>query len=194
MILSMIWACLAGLSVICAIITGNGSALSAAAAQGAQKGVTLAVSIAGSLCLWAGIGHLCQAAGITDQLARMLSPVLRFLFPECRSDPILKGYLSANVCANLLGLGNAATPAGIRAARCLADPLYPGKATAGLCRLVVLNTASIQLIPTTVAAVRASLGCSAPFDILPGVWVTSVFSAAAGLTAARCMERIWPES
>jgi len=95
------------------------------------------------------------------------------------------------VTANLLGLGNAATPMGIRAAGRLRDPKEPDKATDGLCRLVVMNTASIQLLPTTVAAVRQSAGCATPFDILPCVWISSVLSVSAGLLAATLMGRVW---
>ena len=104
---------------------------------------------------------------------------------------MLSGYLSGNVCANLLGLGNAATPLGIQAARRLAE----GRTTANnqLCRLIVLNTASIQLIPTTVAAVRAAAGSASPFDILPAVWVTSLCSAGAGVTAAWLLGKVWSD-
>lgn len=97
---------------------------------------------------------------------------------------------SANICANLLGLGNAATPPGIEAARRL-SARSPGAASDELCRLIVLNTASIQLIPANVAAVRSSLGCAAPFDILPAVWIASVLSAGLGVTAAWALGRIW---
>ena len=96
--------------------------------------------------------------------------------------------LSANVSANLLGLGNAATPMGIRAAQEMARLAPPGEASNELCRLVVLNTASIQLLPTTVAALRAGLGADSPFEILPAVWVSSVCSVAVGLLAAALLE------
>ena len=98
--------------------------------------------------------------------------------------------LSANVSANLLGLGNAATPLGIRAATRMAQGCS-GVASDELCRLVVLNTASIQLLPTTVAAVRSAHGCAAPFDILPAVWLSSVLSVSAGLLAARGLQAVW---
>ena len=97
--------------------------------------------------------------------------------------------MSTNICANFLGLGNAATPPGIEAARRLAAR-SPGQASDELCRLIVLNTASIQLIPANVAAVRSSLGCAAPFDILPAVWLTSLCSAGLGLAAAWALGRL----
>ena len=130
-----------------------------------------------------------EKSGISRTLSRLLLPLLGRLFPSCRTDPILAGTLSANVCANILGLGNAATPMGIAAAKRLR---HGDTATDELCRLVVLNTASIQLIPATVAGVRVSLGCGTPFDILPAVWVSSLCSAGLGLAAAILLGKLWP--
>ena len=190
MVMSYVWALLVGLSVVCTAVTGQMGALSGAVMQGAQSGITLAVSIAGSLCLWAGIGRAMERLGIAAALARMLRPLLHRLFPSTGQDAELAGALSANICANLLGLGNAATPPGIEAARRLAAR-SPGAASDELCRLIVLNTASIQLIPANVAAVRSSLGCAAPFDILPVVWIASALSAGLGVAAAWALGRIW---
>lgn len=189
MVMSWVWAVLVCASVICAAVNGRASALSAAVMQGAQSGVTLAISIAGSLCLWAGIGRAMERSGLTEKLSRLLRPVMRRLFPSTREDSALAGALSTNICANFLGLGNAATPPGIEAARRLAAR-SPGQASDELCRLIVLNTASIQLIPANVAAVRSSLGCAAPFDILPAVWLTSLCSAGLGLAAAWALGRL----
>ena len=113
-----------------------------------------------------------------------------WLFPTTKTDHSLASSLSANICANFLGLGNAATPMGIQAAKRMVRNDNPGVATNELCRLIVLNTASIQLIPANVAAIRASLGCGTPFDILPAVWVTSLLSAGAGLLAAWIMGKV----
>ncbi len=120
-------------------------------------------------------------------LSRFLAPLLQFVFPSTRKDSLLSQHLSANLCANFLGLGNAATPMGIQAAKRLKRG---DTATDELCRLIVLNTASIQLIPANVAAVRASLSCAAPFDILPAVWITSMLSAGLGVTAAWFLGRM----
>ena len=190
MVMSYVWALLVGVSVVCAAVNGQMGALSGAVILGAQNGITLAISIAGSLCLWAGIGRAMERLGIAAALARMLRPLLHRLFPSTGQDAGLAEALSANICANLLGLGNAATPPGIEAARRLAAR-SPGAASDELCRLIVLNTASIQLIPANVAAVRSSLGCAAPFDILPAVWIASVLSAGLGVTAAWALGRIW---
>ena len=187
--MSWIFIVLTALSLVSALVNGK-SGLSAAVSQGAQEGITLAISLAGSICLWSGVGKLMEACGVTAMLARLLRPGLKRLFPSTRQDAALEGCLSANICANFLGLGNAATPMGIQAAKRLAKKT-PGIAGDELCRLIVLNTASIQLIPATVAAVRSGLGCENPFDILPAVWVTSLCSAGLGLAAAWGLSKLW---
>ena len=189
MVMSWIWTGFLLVSLVFSWFTGQGSALAAAVMDGAQAGITLALSIAGSLCLWTGVGHLMEHIGITDALSRFLKPLLGRIFPGTNNDPALARDLSANVCANVLGLGNAATPMGIRAAKRMARGTA---ATDELCRLVVLNTASIQLIPSNVAAVRSSLGCRTPFDILPAVWITSLCSAGLGLACAWMLGKVWP--
>ncbi len=189
MIMSWIFTILAGASLAAALILGNGSALASAIPRGAQEGITLAISIAGSLCLWSGVGALLEKAGFTQRLSRVLSPLLYKLFPSAKKDQALGNALSANICANILGLGNAATPMGIQAARLLDDE--SGKANAELCRLIVLNTASLQLIPGNVAAIRTTLGCETPFDILPAVWLTGACSVILGLTAAWILGKVW---
>lgn len=191
MVMSWIWILIVLFSVTISSITGNISQVSAATAQGAQSGITLAISMAGSICLWSGVGNLMDKAGLTGALSRLLRPVLCRLFPGTKTDPSLGKELSANICANILGLGNAATPMGIRAAKRMVRPDRPGVATDEMCRLIVLNTASIQLIPANVAAVRSSLGCQTPFDLLPAVWITSLCSAGLGLTAAWLLGRLW---
>ena len=190
MVMSWIFTTLVLISVIGAFLTGHAPELAASIPQGAQAGITLVISISGSICLWTGIGKLMEAAGLTDKLSKFLGPILHRLFPSTMRDPHLARCLSANICANLLGLGNAATPMGIQAAQRLADKRGDRSAGDELCRLIVLNTASIQLIPATVAAVRGSLGSAAPFDILPAVWITSLFSASAGLCVAWTMGKV----
>lgn len=192
MILSYLWTGMVGTALFCAMLTGNGSLLAGAAMEGAQSAVTLIIAMGGSICLWTGVGRLMEKAGFTPMLSRLLRPVLHRLFPSTKTDTELSNDLSANICANLLGLGNAATPMGIRAAQRMAAQKKDGIATHELCRLVVLNTASIQLLPTTVAALRATYGCVTPFDILPAVWFTSLLSAGSGLAAAYLLGRAAP--
>ena len=178
------------LSLVSGSITGQLSAVSAAAMAGAQAAVELCLSMAGAICLWSGVMTLMDRCGLSQKLARLLRPVLRRLLPNASRDSETLAAVSANVSANLLGLGNAATPLGIRAATRMARGCG-GTASDELCRLVVLNTASIQLLPTTVAAVRSAHGCAAPFDILPAVWLSSALSVAAGLLAARGLQAVW---
>ena len=151
----------------------------------------LALGLTGSLCLWSGFGALLERSGLRAGLARLLAPLLERLFPSARGDPAVLGPLSENVTANLLGLGNAATPPGVEALRRIQARRGGDAASDEACRLVVLNTASVQLLPTTVAALRAGLGSAAPFDILPAVWLTSLLSISAGLGAAALFRRVW---
>ena len=171
-------------------ISGQWGAVSAAAMEGARAAVELCISMAGAICLWSGVMTLMDRCGLSQKLARLLRPVLRHILPRASWDSETMAALSANVSANLLGLGNAATPLGIRAATRMAEGCG-GVASDELCRLVVLNTASIQLLPTTVAAVRSAQGCAAPFDILPAVWLSSALSVTAGLLAARGLQAVW---
>ena len=190
MVMSWIFTALVTISLLCSILQGNGARLSAAVMEGAQAGVTLAISLAGSILLWSGVGVVMDKAGLTTFLSRLIYPITKRIFPSVQKDEQLAQHLSGNICANFLGLGNAATPMGIRAAKRLVNPAAPKIATDELCRLIVLNTASIQLIPANVAAVRASLGSASPFDILPAVWITSLCSAALGLVMAWLLGRV----
>lgn len=191
MIMSWIWTGILALSVIFAVLGGTAPAVSAAVLSGAQAGISLALSMAGAICLWSGVAEIMQGAGLTRSLTNVLAPLTNRIFPGTRKNPTAAQDLCANICANLLGLGNAATPLGIRAVKGMTDPSNPTRATDEMCRLIVLNTASIQLIPANVAAVRASLGCGSPFDILPAVWVTSLCSAGLGLAAAFLLGKVW---
>ncbi len=189
MIMTVIVALMLGLSLTFGAATGNLSALSGAVTEGAAAAVSLALSLAGILCLWSGVLEVLRRAGVIDWLARLLQPVLRLLYPEFSENRQVMGDIAANVSANLLGLGNAATPAGIRAAKGM--DRGDGTACDAMCTLIVCNTASIQLIPATVAAVRADAGAAEPFDILPAVWLASAISVTVGVCAAKLLARVW---
>ena len=135
--------------------------------------------------------ELMNQCGLSGTLARAFRPLLRRLLPQASRDSETLAAVSANVSANLLGLGSAATPMGVQAARQMSRRC-PGVASDSLCMLVVCNTASIQLIPTTVASVRQAAGCATPFDILPAVWLASVLSVTAGILAVKVLARLWP--
>lgn len=190
MAMTWLWLAMVGMSLLFGWQNGTLEAVSAAAGTGAQSAVELCVSMAGPLCLWNGVMAVLRACGGLEGLSRLLLPVLGRLYPAFRRDKEVMEALTANVSANLLGLGNAATPLGIQAAKGMAKR-SPGVASDALCMLVVCNTASIQLIPTTVAAVRSGAGCQTPFDILPAVWLASVCSVTAGILAARVFAWLW---
>lgn len=167
----------------------RGTGAAGGAGRCASRHRIVRIVIGGAICLWCAVMELMRASGLAEALSHALRPILRRLFPESARHEAVLRPLSANVSANLLGLGNAATPMGIRAAQEMARLAPPGEASNELCRLVVLNTASIQLLPTTVAAIRAAEGATSPFDILPAVWISSAVSVAVGLAAACAMER-----
>ena len=193
MAMTVIWTGMTALSLLCALALGRGSLLAPAALEGAASAVELGLGMAGALCLWMGVMEVMRRAGLAEKLARLLRPLLSRLYPDFRDDRGVMDTIAANVSANLLGLGNAATPLGLEAARRMSKKT-PGVAGDSLCMLVVCNTASIQLIPTTVAAVRLAAGCTAPFDILPAVWATSLCSVTVGILAAKTMARLWRRS
>lgn len=181
--ITWIWTGMVTLSLLFGIATGNLDAVANGALEGARSAIELSLSMAGILCLWTGVMEVMNACGISAGLARLFRPILRRLLPDACRDEEALAAVSANVSANLLGLGNAATPLGIRAARRMARGCG-GVASNELCLLVVLNTASIQLLPATIASVRTAAGCQTPFDILPAVWMASAMSVTAGLLAA----------
>ena len=185
MLMSYLWLGMVAVSILCGAVSGRLEAVGAAVTEGAGTAVTLVLGLAGAMALWSAVMELMRQSGLADSLSRLLRPLLRRIYPESFArDGGCAGDISSNFTANLLGLGNAATPAGLRAAAHMAS----GEAAGGeLCRLVVMNTASVQLIPATVAALRASLGAAAPFDILPCVWLTSLCSVLAGLLAERML-------
>ena len=190
MAMTVIWTGMVVVSVLCSLATGHGSQTAAAALEGAAAAVELSLSMAGILCFWMGIMEIMRRAGLSRKLSRLMAPPLKALYPEFAGNREVMDIISANVSANLLGLGNAATPLGLEAARRMSRH-SPGIACDGLCMLVVCNTASIQLIPTTVAGVRLAHGCQTPFDILPAVWLASAVSLGTGICAAKLFARVW---
>ena len=190
MAMAWIWTGMVAVSVVYGLYAGTIGAVGAAALEGAASAVELCLSMAGVVCLWNGVMAIMRACGLTEGLSRLFRPLLSRLLPNACRDRDTLSALSGNVSATLLGLGKAAPPLGIRAARRMARGCGD-TASDELCRLVVLNTASIQLLPTTVASVRSALGAESPFDILPAVWLASVISVTVGLLAAKLLSRLW---
>lgn len=173
------------LSVVTAACHGGMAALSTAALQGCSDAVQLVISLAGMLCLWCGVMNIASKAGLTERLARLFRPLTRWLFPALDPEGDAIQAICMNLSANLLGLGNAATPFGLAAMRALQKQnLTPDTASDEMLLFVVLNTASLQLLPTTCAALRQQAGSAAPMEILPAVWLTSLGTIAIGLIVA----------
>ena len=187
--MAWVWTGMVVLSAVFGVAEGTIERVGSAAMEGAAAAVELCVSMGGMICLWSGVMAVMSRCGFTEALSRLFRPLLCRLMPRACRDRETMAALSANLSCNLLGLGNAATPLGIQAARRMAQGCG-GTASTELCMLVVLNAASVQLLPTTVAGVRAACGSAAPFEILPAVWLASALSVAAGVLSARILSRL----
>lgn len=174
------------LSFLLAALNGRMDAVSEAVLDKSGEAVTLVISLCGIICFWSGLMRVAQKAGLLRKLSAVLSPVVSFLFCGIKRGSRAAELISMNLAANILGLGNATTPLGIAAMKELASD-YDGAATDNMIMLAVLNTASLQLIPTTAAALRAANGSPKPFDILPCVWITSLYSLILVVAAAKLL-------
>ena len=175
-------------SVVTAAFTGRMEALSAAALSGCGEAVSLVIALTGMLCLWSGLMEIARRCRLTEALARLLHPLTRRLFPTVPQGSPAMQAICMNLSANLLGLGNAATPLGLAAMREL-QKLNPHKDSASnaMVTFVAMNTASLQLIPTTCAVLRQQAGSAAPMEILPAVWLTGLSSLAVVLLLDRLL-------
>ena len=190
MAMTYVLVALASIAVIFGAMTGRLNEVGAAALTGANQAVQVGVALAGMLCLWGGLTEVMRRSGLMEKLARLLRGPLRRLFPEISGDGEAMESIAANVSANVLGLGNAATPLSIRAAaRIHKLSGETGEASDSLCMLMMLNCASIQIVPATIAGVRAASGAASPFDILPAVWISSAVGGASAILAAKLFAR-----
>lgn len=190
-----IFAGLVFLSVVFGIMNGRIEDVSNSAISECAGAVELAITLAGSVCLWSGLMRVAQKSGLTAKISVLLSPITRLLFKGLDKSSAALELISMNITANLLGLGNAATPIGLAAINELSKEtsgIEKGTASNHMIVLVVLNTASIQLIPTTVATLRLKYGSLSPMDILPGVWISSVVALIVGLSMAIVMNKFFP--
>lgn len=193
--LNFIWCGMVLLSVVCALCTGRLGELSIALLEGSQQAVELSLFLLGSMCAWLGFLKIAEESGLSQLLAQAMAPVIGRLFPEYKGDESIQGKISLNLSANLLGLGNAATPLGLAAMGEMAQKNpSPDAPTRGMVLFVVLNTASLQLLPVNMVAMRQSCGSAAPFSILPQVWITSAASLAVCVLCCKLLERRppWP--
>ena len=181
--MSRIWTTALALSILTAILTGRAGAASQALLESGSAAVELTITLLGTMTLWSGLMEILSETGDLRRIGRMLRQILRPLFPGLTDDACWEA-MSLNLSANLLGLGNAATPAGIQAAERLARQGQTGLQS--LAMLLVLNNSSLQLMPTTVIALRAAAGSSSPAD----VWPAAMAASAASTFTAACL-MVW---
>ena len=188
MAMGLVWTLMVTAALVCGAVQGMLPAVTAAAMKGASAAVDLTLSMAGALCLWSGVMTVMERGGLTLGLARLFRPLLRRILPRASRDADTLAAVSANVSANLLGLGNAATPFALRAMeRLQKQNPTPGVATPDMITLAVLNTASVNLIPTTLLTMRRAAGSPDPYRVIPVIWITSFSCAAFALLLCRAM-------
>lgn len=189
--LSYIWFGMITLSCICACFNGTMPELTASILSGGADAVKLCLKLLGMLCLWSGFMNIAEKSGLCGKLSRLMRPLLDFLLPDSRGHSEIKNAVAMNLTANLLGLGNAATPLGLGAMKKM-QAVNDDKTTASqdMMTFVVMNTAAFRLIPSTVAALREAAGAAEPMDILFCMWISSFLSLTAAISAVKIVGRI----
>lgn len=186
--MNFIWSGIILLSIVYSFFSGGAAALTDSVMEGAKSALTLIAATAGMMCFWSGIMEIAQASGITAAIAKVFKPVFKLLMPDFAEDNEVCSAVSMNISANLLGLGNAATPLGLRAMSLMNDKNASDIASNSMVMFVVLNTASLQLVPTTVGVLRAENGSSDPMGIITSVWICSAAALLAGICSAKALE------
>ena len=178
-------------SLFCAIATGKTSELSASIVTGGTDAISLVIKLAGVICLWNGLTAIAQKSGLTALICKLFTPLLSLIFPKLK-DKQAKEAIAMNITANFLGLGNAATPLGLEAMKRLQNiNPTPEKATNEMARFVVINSAAIHLVPTTIALLRSEYGSTAPMEILLPALTTSIIALTIGLSASNIFKRVF---
>ena len=184
--LNILWPILIIISYVYAIIAGNTEKLNTAIFEYTETAVNLTITLLGTMCLWNGIMEIAINTKLIKILTKMLKPIIKLLFQENKNDPKICQEISMNIIANMLGLGNAATPRGINAMQSMQEKNpNKGKLTNDMAVFIVLNTASIQIIPTTVIAIRMSLGSSNPTSIILAIWIATICATIVGITITK---------
>jgi len=181
-------------SLIFSLISGRINEVSTAFLSECEGAVALAISLIGIICLWSGVMRVAQKAGVTEILAKLFSPLLGKLFNGLKKGGKALGYIVLNLTANILGLGNASTPFGLMAMKEIEaeeENPCPENATHNMIVFTVMNTASLQLIPTTVAALRLKAGSENPMEILPCVWIVSILALTCALLGTKFFRKLW---
>lgn len=184
--INYIWAFMILFSVVVGALNGRLEAVAQAAFDGANSGVQTVLGFIGVTALWSGLMKIAECSGLVRVFTRLIRPINSIIFPELKKETRAMEAVSANMVANILGLANAATPLGIKAMQELDRLNGRGKtASNAMCMFAVINSASIQLIPSTMIGIRASMGSSAPSEIILPVWIVSLTAAVCGITLAK---------
>lgn len=180
-------------SIIFGMALGNMPEVCTAAGMGALEAVELCVKLLGAMCIWSGVAGVLDAAGFTDMLSKIISPVLRIIYPDSYKKKNGIRECSANISANFLGLGNAALPLGIEAMKKFSDnsPLSKDKASDDMVMFAVLATTPFQLLPVTLAAMREAAGSASSYDILLPVWICEVFTTVFAVIACKLLSKVF---
>ena len=190
-LLNIIWPIFIIISFIYAIFSGNLENLNKSIFSSVEDAVNLSISLLGTMCLWSGIMQIARQTTFVNKLTCFLQPFMKLLFPDIQKNSQIYQEISMNIVANLLGLGNAATPLGLKAMKSMQEEnLNKEVLTNSMATLIVLNTASIQIIPTTVIAIRSSLGSENPTSIIFPVWIATICAAFAGMIMVKFFIKI----
>ncbi len=188
--MNYIWGAMILVAIIVSLFTGRIEETVLAATKGAETGVETCIGLLGIMCLWTGIGKIGEKAGIINVFAKTLRPLIKFLFPKIKADSIAASSMVLNMVANLMGMGNAATPLGIKATKELHKLNgYRNVASNEMCMFIVINTASLQLLPTTLISLRQGYGSASSGAIIVPVWIVSIVALAVGVTVAKILEK-----
>lgn len=184
--LNYIWPIFIIISIVYAIIMGNVESVNNGIFDSCKNAVELTITFFGTVCLWTGLMEIVKNTSIIEKLKKLLYPLMKILFKNIDKNEEVYDEISMNIIANVLGLGNAATPIGLKAMESL-QKINKDKDTLSdeMMMLIILNTASIQLIPTTVIAIRNSLGSSNSSKIIIPVWIATICAAVCGIVATK---------
>ena len=186
--LNKIWPALLIISFIYAILNGNIEEFNNSIFTSCAQTVDLILKLFGTMCLWNGLMKIVQETSLMKKLTKIISPLMKILFPKMKKEDKEYKEITINIIANLLGIGNAATPLGLKAMQTMQEKNpQKDRITDSMAMFIVLNTASIQLIPSTVIAVRASLGSVNPSQIIVPVWIATIAADVAGIIASKML-------
>ena len=186
--LNLVWPIFIIISFSYAIFSGNLQNLNVSIFDSVENAVNLSITMLGTMCLWSGIINVATNTNIIKVMSKLLRPIIRFLFPEIKENQKAQNEISMNMIANILGLGNAATPLGLRAMETLQkENKNKQELSNSMIMLIVINTASIQIIPTTIIAIRSSLGAENPTSIIVPVWIATICAAIVGVTVTKLL-------